>query len=45
MTGFQQVDFGVRMVSLERLRAGGQEERIVLAPYGEERRPLGADVF
>src|SRR5262249_1254571 len=45
MTGFEQVDFGVRMVSLERLRAGGQEKGIVLTPYGEERRPLGGDVF
>ena len=45
MTGLEQVDLGVRMVALERLRAGRQEERIVLAPYGEKWRPPGADVF
>jgi len=31
MAGFEHVDFSVRMVALERLRAGRQEERIVLA--------------
>src|SRR5262249_21252819 len=45
MTGVEKVDFRVRMVALECLRTGRQEERIVLAPYGEKRRPLGADVF
>lgn len=39
MAGFEQVDFGVRLVALERLCTGWQEERIILAPYGEKWRP------
>ncbi len=45
MAGVEQMDFGVRVVVFEGLSAGRQEERIVLAPYREERGPPGPDVL
>jgi hypothetical protein len=45
MTGLKQVDFGVRVVALEGLRAGRQKEGIVLAPHRKKRRPLCAEVL
>src|SRR5262245_6776164 len=45
MTGVEQVDFGVRIVAFEGLRARRQEERIVPAPYREQRRMLRAEVL
>ena len=38
MTRVEQMDLGIRIVLPERLGAGGQEKRIVLAPHGQERR-------
>src|SRR5262249_42710202 len=40
MTRFEQMDLSIRVVLPERLGAGGQEKWIVLAPHGQERRPL-----
>src|SRR5262249_23578197 len=45
MAGVKQMDFGVRIVAFERLRADGEEKRIVLAPYGEQRGTPRADVL
>src|SRR5437764_3629923 len=44
MAGLEQMNFGVRIVALERLRAGRQKERIVLAPHRKKRRPASANV-
>jgi len=38
MAGVEEMHFGVRIVALERLGAGRQKERIVLAPHREQRR-------
>src|SRR6476660_7975826 len=38
MAGVEKMHFGVRIVALERLGARRQKERIVLAPYREQRR-------
>src|SRR5215813_573149 len=40
-----EADDGTRNVPLERLRARREEERIVLAPHREKRRPVRAEVF
>src|SRR6266851_9123920 len=40
-----KVYFGLRVVALERLGAGGQKERIILAPDREQRWVFGADIF
>src|SRR5512138_3077130 len=40
----EEMHFGVWIVTLESIRARRQEERIVLAPYGQQRRPLLAEV-
>ena len=45
MACFEQMDFGVRIVPSERLGAGGQEKRIVLAPHGQQWRPLCPEIF
>ena len=45
MAGVEEPYLGVAVVALECLRACWQEERIILAPYGEERRLLGAEVL
>ena len=44
MAGVEEADDGVGNVALERLRARRQEERIVLAPDGEERRLVGPEI-
>src|SRR5262245_36972925 len=43
MTGVEQVDFGVRIVAFEGLRAGRQKEGVVLAPHRKKRRLLCAE--
>jgi len=45
VTRVEEADDGTRNIALERLRAGRQEERIVLAPRRQQRRPLRAEVF
>jgi hypothetical protein len=45
MAGIEQTDFGLRVVALERFRAGRQKERIVLAPHGKKRRARVAKVL
>ena len=45
VTGVEELHFSVRVVALEGVCARGQEERIVLTPHGEQRRPLGTEVF
>src|SRR6266478_8314276 len=42
--GVEKADDRSRNVALECLRAGRQEERIVLAPHGEERWLVSAEV-
>src|SRR6516162_1458206 len=42
--GVEEADNCSRNVALECLRAGRQEERIILAPHGEERRLVGSEV-
>src|ERR1700730_788268 len=42
--GVEKADYCSRNVALECLRAGRQEERIVLAPHGEERRLVSAEI-
>src|SRR5882762_10441718 len=44
VTGVEKADDRSRNVALECLRAGRQEERIVLAPHGEERWLVSAEV-
>jgi hypothetical protein len=39
------MDLGIRIILPERLGAGGQEKRIVLAPHGQERRPLRPEIL
>src|ERR1700681_4257082 len=45
MAGVEEMDFGVGVVAFEGIGTGWQEERIVPAPYCEQRRPVVADVF
>ena len=45
MTRFEQMDLGIRIVLLERLGTGGQEKWIVLAPHGQQRRPLRPEIL
>ena len=40
----EEMDFDVGVVALERLGAGRQEKGIMLAPDGEEGRPVGGEV-
>jgi hypothetical protein len=44
MAGIEEANDRTGNVAFERLRSGRQEERIVLAPYREKRRPVGAKV-
>jgi hypothetical protein len=39
------MNLGIRIVAREGLSARRQEERVVLAPYREQRRSAGADVL
>src|SRR5689334_19564641 len=39
VAGIEEADDRAGIIAPERLGTGGQEEWIVLAPYGEERRP------
>ena len=43
--GIEQVQFRVWIVAPESFSSGGDEEWIVLAPYGEQRGPVRADVL
>src|SRR3974390_638518 len=45
MTRFEQMDLGIRIVLPERLGTGGQEKWIVLAPHGQQRRPLRTEII
>src|SRR5437868_6134297 len=45
MAGVEEADDRVGNVALERLGAGWQEERVVLAPSGEEPRLVPAEVI
>src|SRR5262249_60398974 len=45
MTRIEQMHLGIRNILPERLGAGGQEKRIVLAPYGQQRRALRPEVL
>src|SRR6266851_8286205 len=42
--GVEKADYCSRNVALECLRAGRQKERIVLAPHGEKRRLVSAEI-
>ncbi len=44
MPSIKQMDLGLWIVALERLRARRQEERIVLSPHREKRRPRHSEV-
>src|ERR1700757_4659661 len=41
----EEADLGVGEVALEGFGPGGQEERVVLTPHREQRRPAGAEVL
>src|SRR5260370_40182089 len=45
MPRVEEPDFGVAVVALESLRTGRQEERVVPAPHGEQRRLAGTEVL
>ena len=45
VTGVDETNVGVGDVALEGFGPGRQEERIVPAPYREQRRPAGAEVL
>src|ERR1700722_1492505 len=45
MPGVEEANDGVGHVALESLGARRKEEGIVLAPHGEEGRPVGAEVI
>ena len=45
MAGVVEEDLGIGDVAPESLCAARQEERIVFAPYGEQRRPLLPKIF
>jgi hypothetical protein len=45
VAGIEEAHIGLGNVALERLHAGRQKERGVLAPRGEEARLVGAEVF
>ena len=45
MTRFEQMDLGIRIVLPECLGADGQEKWIVLAPHGQQRRPLRTEIL
>jgi hypothetical protein len=43
--GIEEAHHRARDVAFECLRARGQEERIILSPYGEQRRLVVAEIF
>src|SRR5215831_14063061 len=45
MAGVEEADHRARIVPLERLGAGRQKERVVLAPHRQERRLALAEIF
>src|SRR6516164_1257547 len=45
MTRFEQMDLGIWNVLFERLGTGGQKKWIVLAPHGQQRRPLRPEIL
>src|SRR5438128_10698586 len=45
MAGVEEAYRGVRNIALERVGAGRQEERIILAPHCEEGRLVGAEII
>ena len=45
VTRVEEADDGTGNIPLERLGAGRQEERVVLAPHRQQRRPVRAEVF
>jgi hypothetical protein len=45
VAGVEEADLGVGQVALEGFGPGGQEERVVLVPDREQRRPAGAEVL
>lgn len=45
MPGVEELDLRARIVPLECVGPGREKERIGLAPDGERRRPVGAEVF
>src|SRR5436309_6132544 len=45
VTRVEESDDGTGNIPLERLGAGRQEERVVLAPHRQQRRPVRAEVF
>ena len=45
MPGVEEQDLRVRIVPLEGFGPGREKERIGLAPHGECRRPVDAEVF
>src|SRR6516162_3442240 len=45
VAGVEEADNRTRVVPLERLSAGRQKKRVVLAPHRQERRLLRAEVF
>src|ERR1700681_4957239 len=45
VAGIVEMDFGTRVVALERFGAQGQEKPITLAPNREHRRPLCPEIF
>ena len=45
MTRFEQMDLGIRIVLPECFGASGQEKRIILAPDGEQWRPLRTEIL
>ena len=45
MAGIKETHLRVRYVALECLCSSGQEERIVLSPYGKERGLVAAEIL
>src|SRR5215467_13337446 len=45
VTRVEKTHDSTRNIALERLGAGREEERVVLAPYRQQRRPVRAEVF
>src|SRR5262247_2732691 len=44
VSGIEEADDRIRKIALESLRTERQEERIVLAPQSQERRPVGPEI-
>ena len=45
VAGIVEMDFGTRVVALERFGAQGQEKRVTLAPDREHRRPRCPEIL